>query len=736
MFPQLTRLLCIALLSMAALSAVGQTKISGKVLDASGEPLSGANIFILDSYDGATSDAEGNFSFKTTETGPQKLRATYLGYDEFTQEVELKGEPLEINPVLKEGYTEANTVVITAGGFGASDKNKAVILNPLDIVTTAGALGDVYGALQFLPGTQRVGEEAGLFVRGGDASETATIIDGMIVQQPFFSTVPDVASRARFSPFLFKGTFFSTGGYSARYGQAMSSALILGTTDMADTTNGGVNVTMVGGGGFFTKKFAKSSLSIQGGYSDVTAFFLLNKQVQKYEIAPRSASGSLIYRYKTSPTGIFKLYATYNNQYFVLSNRVSGYSEFYDLRTKLLGGNLYVNTSYRESIGKNWLVEVAASFSDDRNRLLLSGYDASPGYGYQLNLRTSSIQNRTQGKATFSRAYGKRSTLWFGGEGHDISNNSTYEIAGFKGENKIADIYTAAYAETEFYLSPKVAARVGGRGEYSTFLQKYNVAPRASVAIKAGKNGSSSLAWGQFYQTPYAGYLRSNTLQSAFIASDVTFERADHYMANYQYIKDKRTFRIEGYYKTYASLIRQINPTYIGADTAITFNNSGSGYARGVDVFWRDQETIKNVDYWLSYSFLDSKRLFRDYPVEATPTFAAAHTMSAVYKQWFGKIRTQVGASYAFATGRPYYNPDSDVPFLSQRTTNYHTVNMNASYLTTIGGNFTVVFFSFSNILGRNNIFGYRFTQDGLTGEPVHPTSKRSVFLGMFISLQ
>lgn len=714
------------------------TKISGKVTDAQGEVLSGANVFIVDSYDGATSDADGKFSFSTTETGDRKIKITYLGYDDFEQAVTLNGTPVEVAASLKEGFTETNTVVISAGGFGASDKNKAVILNPLDIVTTAGALGDVYGALQFLPGTQRVGEEAGLFVRGGDASETATIIDGMIVQQPFFSTVPDVASRARFSPFLFKGTFFSTGGYSARYGQAMSSALILGTTDLADTSAGGLNLTMVGGGGFYTKKWPKSSLSLQGGYSDVTAFFLLNPQVQKYEIAPRAGESSLIYRYKTSPSGIFKFYATYNTQFFVLSNRVSGYSEFYDLRTHLRAGNLYANASYRESLGEKWLVEASASFSDDRNKINLMGYDASPGYGYLLDLNTSSVQNRTQGKLTFSRTLGKQNTLWFGGEAHDIRNNSEFELKrfGIGGEQNISDIYSAGYAEGEVYFSPKLAGRVGARAEYSTFLQDWNVSPRASLALKLGKYGSTSVAYGQFYQTPYGGYLRSNDLQTAFLSSDFTYERADHYLANYQYIRDKRTLRVEAYYKNYASLLRQVNPTFIGTDTLVRFNNSGFGYAQGVDLFWRDQESIKNGDYWLSYSFLDTKRLFRDYPIETTPTFAAAHTFSAVYKQWIGKIRSQVGASYAFATGRPYFNPDPDVAFLSERTTNYHTLNMNWSYITTIQNNFTVIFFSFSNVLGRNNVFGYRYTQDGLTGEPVFPTSRRSIFLGAFIAFR
>ena len=107
-------------------------------------------------------------------------------------------------------------VVITAGAFEASDEKKAVILNSIDIVTTAGATADIAGALNTLPGTQAVGEEGRLFVRGGAAYETRTFIDGLFVQNPYNASVPNLPARGRFSPFLFKGTSFSTGADTQR----------------------------------------------------------------------------------------------------------------------------------------------------------------------------------------------------------------------------------------------------------------------------------------------------------------------------------------------------------------------------------------------------------------------------------------------------------------------------------------------------------------------------------------
>src|SRR6202012_6198529 len=89
------------------------------------------------------------------------------------------------------------------------------VLSPLDVATSAGSNADITAALKPLPGAQQIGEQEGLFVRGGAGYEAKQFIDGSLVNNPYYSSVPDIAQRGRFSPFLFKGTVFSTGGYSA-----------------------------------------------------------------------------------------------------------------------------------------------------------------------------------------------------------------------------------------------------------------------------------------------------------------------------------------------------------------------------------------------------------------------------------------------------------------------------------------------------------------------------------------
>jgi len=231
------RILFPALLVLGTIEiSLAQSEISGTVKDHKGEVVVGANVYIKGTYDGASSDVDGKFRFISNDTGKVTLVVSYIGHETNEQQVHLANKQINLDITLKSALEELDVVTISAGSIEASDEKKAVILRPLDIVTTAGAGADIYGALQTLPGASVVGEQEGLFVRGGDASETKTIIDGMVVRHPFYSSEPDIKQRGRFSPFLFKGTMFSTGGYSAEYGQAMSSVLILKSTDLADKT--------------------------------------------------------------------------------------------------------------------------------------------------------------------------------------------------------------------------------------------------------------------------------------------------------------------------------------------------------------------------------------------------------------------------------------------------------------------------------------------------------------------
>lgn len=719
---------------------VGQTSISGTVMDNKKKPVPGASIAIKDSYDGATADSAGRFRFKTTDKGNQIIIITAIGFKTVELPVELKGGDLQLPVQLKEEVTEMSAVVITAGAFEASDRKRvAAVLSSIDIVTTASGNGDITGALKTLPGAQQVGESEGLFVRGGTAAETKTFIDGTLVNNFFFSSVPGIAQRGRFSPFIFKGTVFSTGGYSALYGQALSSALILESIDLPEQSSATLNLSVLGIGAGFQKlnKEKTASWGVNYNYSNLTAAFAVIKQQQDYSKAPNSHNIDANFRIKTSKNGMLKYYGFYltNSLGFTQNSLDSvGYKD----RFGLSNGNMYHNLSWKESLKNKWKLQAGVSVStnkddirfgmqdEDKNDVLLSGLEFK-----QFDINSKGFY--ANGRLVLEKKFRALNALRFGAEYNHSDDKSLFTaFNGSKFRTRLIENVYSLFAEQDVYLTNKLAAKFGARAEYSALLDKTNLAPRVSLAYKLGKESQASLAYGIFYQNPELRYQPT--------IAPLTFMKATHYIAQYQKTTNLTTFRVEAFYKQYDNLIKtsNINGRELGS------SNNGFGDASGFELFWRDKKTVKNLDYWISYSFLDTKRDFLNFPAAITPNFAAKHTGSLVLKKFVTKLKSNLNFSYNYASGRPYYNIQYDQntskPFFADkgRIPDYHNVSFSVNYLPSIGKKdakaFAVYVLSVSNVFNIKQVYGYNYSYNGQRKTELVPPSRMFIFIGAFIS--
>ncbi len=707
MRPIFTFALILSLFQLTAQTII----VSGAVKSADGQPVIGANVFLKDTYDGTSTDGSGNYSFSTDVTGAQVLSISCIGYENYEQPLVLSNENIAINIQLKPTATELDAVVITAGAFEASDERKGVVLSPLDILTTAGALADIAGAMNTLPGTQIVGEEGKIFVRGGAAHETKTFIDGLNVQNPYSSTLPSIPARSRFSPLLFKGTTFSTGGYSAEYGQALSSALLLETQDIAPKTITGISLMSVGLGLSHTQNFGKASLAVSTDYINLAPYTHLVKQNIDWVKPFQGIGGQVVFRYKTSETGILKVQASGSSNGFLMNYPNA---DNVALRNKLSlnNDNYFGNASWKEIVGKNWTLFAGAALSQNSDVI-------------ESNFGLDTREVAAQGKVTLKYS-GKDIGIKFGAEYWNTGFKERFQDeSGMVFKTELNDQYAAFFSESEVSLSPKVAFRAGLRLEHSALIQDWSLAPRLSAAFKTGNYSQVSMAYGTFYQKPENTLLRYNT--------KLDFERAAHYIVNYQVMQNRRTFRIESYYKKYKDLVQY-------AENEVTHStNNGYGAAWGMDVFYRDQKSIKYGDFWISYSFLDTRRKYLAFPVEATPNFASRHNLSVVYKHWIQRLTTSLGLTYSYSSPRPYDDPNA-AGFMTGRTSPYNDLSLSASYLTNILSNFTVLFISINNLPGFNNTFGQQFSntpnaEGDFTGIAVRPPAKRFFFVGMFVSI-
>lgn len=174
--------------------------------------------------------------------------------------------------------------------------------------------------------------------------------------------------------------------------------------------------------------------------------------------------------------------------------------------------------------------------------------------------------------------------------------------------------------------------------------------------------------------------------------------------------------------------------TYRFITPGTVIDNSGHGYAKGAEVFWHDKKTIKGLDYWVSYSYINTKRLYENYLKEATPDFVSNHNLNVVTKYFVDALQTNFSLTWSYASGRPYYDP-SGAGFLTRRTPAYENLSLAIGHLTSIKKWFTVIYAGIDNITNHHNIFGYRYSEDGTRKFPVLPALYRSVIIGMNISL-
>ncbi len=718
--------------------AKAQTIVAGIVKD-NKAPVSGASIAIKDSYDGATTDSSGRFHFKTTEKGEQTLVISAVGFKTWEQKITLNGTPQMLTIVLKEEINELKAVVITAGAFEASDRKRTTVLNSIDIVTTASANADVTGAIRTLPGTQQVGEAEGLFVRGGTAAETKIFIDGTLVNNFFYTSEPNIATRGRFSPFIFKGTVFSAGGYSALYGQALSSALILESIDLPDRSSANLSVSFIGGSAGFQKlsKRKNASWGIDYGYTNVDLAFRVLKTKPDYFLIPQYHTGDANFRIKTSKTGFLKYYGYFSeNKVGIRTESLDslGYKDVFRLKNF----NMYHNLSWKENLGSKWKLNIGASYTNNKDNFKGSNQDDNNNDVVLFGLEYKNFLLKAHGdyfntKAVFEKRFQGLSALRLGAEYNYSNDKANYTLYnGQEYPNNIKENLIAGFAETDIYVTNNLAAKLGARMEHSAFLEKFNFAPRISLAYKVGQKGQASLAYGIFYQTPERKYLPS--------PNELSFAKATHYIAQYQKVTALTTFRAELFYKKYEDLLK----TNLISNQQIASSSNGYGYAQGFELFWRDKKTIKNFDYWISYSYLDTKRDFLNYPAEMQPSFAAKHTANLVLKKFVSKLKTQFNANYVFATGRPYYNIRYDdtnnkyAIYDEGKTIPYNSLSFSVNYLPNVfkqGANkFTVFVFSITNVLGSKQVFGYNYSYNGYRKEAIVPPTKTFIYLGAFFS--
>ena len=782
-----------AVFSLFFSTVVSSTLISGKVLDEKGMPIIYANVYLENTFDGVSTNQSGEFSFFTNEVELQKLIVSYIGYETYNEEIFIdinKSSSFNLIEItLKEAITKASEVVITAGSFGASDDEKVIVLDPVDIVSVASSRGEISGALEALPGTQPQADKEGIYVRGGDASEAKQIVDGMLIQNPYFSDVPDIPQRGRFEPFDFQGTAFSQGGYSAQHGQALSSIVDLKTwTRFGDFNANTFGILPIGIS--YGRAYGNDSTicGVNIDYGDHSYFqdfnnngFLSDFINNRINLSKPPIGRGISTNYsKKFDSGVYKYIGKYTDYELATSSAAVGTD--FDLDNR----NLFILTTYKGKINKNLNIDWGLSYSENNS---IAGIDINvdeflqPFLGlsnikYNFNSNDDLLQLRTvltqkssiakiklgfhlfNQNSDFYNVLFKDTIIVIDNPDYDPYNpgniNPTIESPeillpdeNYSGKVVFNEFLSAAFTELDFKFSKKFAINTGIRFENSKLLgDSYSISPRFSMAYKLGQNSQCSYAYGKFYQTPELGfdlwYRQNNINFKNLNIENLKFERAIHHIFNYEWKYDEMFLRLETYHKKYKDLITLHTETDCNENEDLCRNtllNNGNGYSQGFEVFWRyDYKNTDGIgqDVFLTYSYLDSKRSFKEYLHKITPSFASKHKVTFSFNNTFylkdGKSRFSSSVALTYTSGFPYYDYLNNIESESKP---YFSLDIGGSYLPNIENGFLVLFFNISNPAGYRNSFGYEyFEEDGSYLYPPKeklPSSLRTIFIGCFM---
>ena len=712
--------------------------ISGRVEYETGEPLPSANVMIVGTLEGDVTGLSGRFSFRTQHFGRCVVRASMVGMEPDSATLTVKpGDSLAIVLVLRESTVKLKEVVVTGSAYSTGDEAKTITLRSLDVVTTPGAAADIFRTVQTFPGVASVDEGSGLFVRGGDVGETVILLDQATLVHPYKYESPTGGFFGVIPPFLVGGTFFSSGGFSARYGNALSGVLSMESLGLPakQTYEIGVGLAAFSLGANVPIVQDKLGVRLSGNHSMTDLMFRVNNVRNQFTSPPGGDDGNVSLIYRDSGTGQVKLFNFVTlDQIGVRVDEPSFAGEFAERERGWLH-----NLQWSDIIG-SWVV---------KSSLSLNRYSVGRKLG---NMDITSSDNTYKFRGDAERMIGEDIRISTGGEAERMENvlTGTYPqnsgifdpgASVYRFDERYPAQRLGAYGEVEVQLMRRLTGSAGLRADYHSLAVQSVVDPRVSLRYDFSPAMNARVSWGIYHQFPTPVQFNAENGNPNLKA-----QSSSHVVVGFEHSSDLLLVRLELYYKEYARLVLPDKITF--------FENTGNGSARGLDFFFKYGAFLQTpVNGWISYSYLHSRRLqARDeierYVYEEAPSpFDITHNLTVVAK---GQVSLFSGGfTFRYATGRPvtpivgavrqspadYYLP-IEGSASSERMPDFVRLDATLSYFTTFGtSNSAVFYFAVSNLLNRANPVRYEYSSDYMIRRLRTTDFRKSIYFGVAVSI-
>lgn len=642
--------LVLALVAVAGALPVRAGTIRGRVVDRSGRPVEFANVQVAALRRGTVTDSGGRFALALPDSAVELL-VSQIGYQRarLLLPAEAGDAGRELRIVLTDEPIPVAEVTVTASSFGKAGKSEGAVVSRYDVLTTPGGAADVFQSLRTLPGINAPNEGAAVYVRGGDPGETLIRVDHGDIGHPYHYEGASGGLFSSIDTYLIKSAFFSSGGFSARYGGALSGVLDIELQDPMDLRTLTVGANLAGANASTSWALVPGKLSFIGSvmHTFPEILFRIYGSASSYVQPPSSVHGLGRLVWRPAPASRVTL------SYYDSGDRIAVWAD-----------RLNARHTYGER-ARNQVVALNGSHVVGRS-LVLRAHASGQLHDSRWSFGPFGAQETERG------LQGNLEGVWSAGSRHELSFGANLrhrdtEIAGAfpadsvdlaEGAPTRVQLTDAQVGYPGFYLEDKLRlwgplyATLGVRADRASVPGVWTVDPRAAIAWRVDAHQTLRVAAGRYHQLAAARYL-----DPVYGNPELAPLRADHVIAGWEWRSDAGNVRVEAYRKDYDDLVT--------VDPVTFYANGGYGYARGVDVFV--QGGFRTLSGWVSYGWMDSRRRELDAPARVPSPYGVAHSMTLVGR-WQATPAFQVGARWTATSGRPYtpvtggaYDADRDV---------------------------------------------------------------------------
>lgn len=715
------------LISAKTINAQEKINFKGTILDKKGEKLAFVNVFFKDGdYAGDVSNDSGFFEIKTSVAGERTLVASLIGYETFQKKIQLPHETaFEI--ALEEKSLDLKEITIEASAYTGGEGK--VTLNKIDVYTTPGGAADIFQSIKVLPGVVQSDETAALPIRGGSPSENLIMINQATLSHPYHSE--NTAGNGLFTiveTAVMKRLYFSSGGFSVKYGNALSGVLDIETENRIQQNRLNLDLNMVAAGGGLQRVLNdKVNVQLYGKKTTTDILFKFNKPSFDVVEDPTSSNITGIVNYNYSKTGLIQFFGLYSDdaQKFDLTLQSN------KSRYELTSSNQVAGLLWSDVVRKSWFSKTAVSFSGYNNRWEFSDWYRD-NYEYNMKLRWDNTLE-----------INSKMILLFGSEGYLDRYDMNFLLPKRRNEfyagadsvrirSNDHSLVQGNYVEMQNKLSRLWSLSMGIREDYHSLSQSLTADIRGSVANEIASNTFLRLSAGTFHQYPAITLYDKNSGNP-----DLKPMRAIHTVVGYEKIADPIQLKIEGYYKWYAKLPLE--------DEQKNYTSKGRGFARGVDVFFKG--VLGRTSGWISYSFIQTQRSELDVLNRRPTIYDITNNIKIVQKTRLGK-GFEWSSTARYASGRPFTPVESGVydgqywtPVYAAKNSGrfpaFKRFDSRISKLFFFGERkYVVVYIEGLNVFGFKNILDYSYSENFAQRSEVKSYfSNRTVVIGFSASL-